>query len=351
MKKYLFIFLVYSLALTTAQNNDGSFFYTNTQVIKRLAIANIDLLKMLSLERRGQNKKNLDTNYIRQTFPGFGLKIGIRENGGNSVYIGEIIDTLYERGEYEYLFKYEISTREGYEHQDSSFYNIKVKYPTLAAEDHNRDTLFWGEEFKFSFATVEYNNKNAYSYEIYINGNVKPDTVEPGTPLVDLTKFLDAYSTEKSTIKVIGKYNSRTFNYYDNKNSLQSSNWEFKILKPNSAWLDQSIGSNQSMIIIDGPSDSATNTFEVMLALYYYGKDGNKRIFISPDVKDVTEDQNKYKVRYENGPVSSFIYLSIDLNKIPIEEEANFNFSITAKTKYGNEEHSGKQNVKIYRRN
>ncbi|MGD0342363.1 MAG: hypothetical protein ABSA76_11735, partial [Bacteroidales bacterium] len=150
-------------------------------------------------------------------------------------------DTLFqEEGTYNYQFnlrgRYALFQNAPIDQptNEIQYFPIKLKYPQLAAEDNNRDTLFWGEEFQYSIAMVEYSNKNAYCYEIYMNDNIKPATVVKGTPVVDLTKFLDEYSAEKdtNTIKVIGKYNSRTFKYYDNKNVLKESIWTFPIKKP-----------------------------------------------------------------------------------------------------------------------
>jgi len=346
MKKYIIAFLLFGILSLFAQNKEINTFnsFVNNEIIFKLFHANSNFVD-IKIER---NKIGLPTkNHIRKIE---GLDLGKR-SAKNNAFIGELVDTIFTPGKYEYVEIYTLTNNEGVRIQGAkkTFY-VNVAYPKLASPDirNERDTLFLGEDFNFSIAATGYDNLGAYKYIVKLDGNVV-DFVKEATS-VYLSKYLEKKENAGKTLQVDALYNGRPFKYYGNKGSLQSSNWEFKILKPNPTWLDQSIGDNQSMIIIDGPTYEATNTFEVSLALYYYGIDGNKRIFIFPDISDAVEGQNKYKIRWENGKVSSFIRLGIELNKIPIEEETDFNFMIIATTKFGKEEYSGKQNVKIYRR-
>lgn len=343
MKKNVISFLLIGFLSLSAQNQrvDTLHSFVNNEVIFRLFHVNCNFVD-IKIER---NKIGLPIrNHIRKID---GLDLG-RRSIENDAFLGELVDTVYLPGKYEYVESYILTNNEGVRITGKKFFYSTFDYPKLASPDirNERDTLFLGENFGFSIAATGYNNLDAYMYVVKL-GDKDVDSVK-GSTSVYLSKYLESKENAGKKLEVVAYYNNRPYKYYGNKNELQSSEWTFTIIKPTAEWLDQSVGFGQHLIVVDRPTNAATNTFDLYFTLFYYGMDGNKKILCNPDIINVDEDQNKYQVSSENLPLSSRVALSIDLDKIPKEEETDLSFGFTATTKFGTTDFKSKPGLKIF---
>ncbi len=349
MKKATILILCLSFIPLLAQKKDTLNCYTNCEIRIPIAHINVNFVNM-KIERSAANTTvSLDTKLHIHKTTSLGLDLGVKTTL-NQAFIGEIIDTVYSSGLYKYSRHYQSTNNESQPKSGTFDYFVKVDYPQLASPDirNERKVVFLGEDFGFSIAANGYDNLSAYRYVVKLDGNAI-DTVK-GTAIVTLSKYLDTKENAGKKLEVDALYNGRLYKYYDNLDSIKTSQWEFPIVKPNAEWLDQSVGLGQHVIIVDKPTNTATNTFDLNFTLFYWGLDGNKKVLFNPEIKDVEEDQNKFRVNVENGVLSSTVILSVDLNKIPVDEETDLSFSFTANTKFGTTNFKSAKGLKIYRR-
>ncbi len=113
----------------------------------------------------------------------------------------------------------------------SVLYMIIVSNPTLASAVDLREKYFPGEKESFSFATVEYQDLNLYTYKLTESGGAV--LLQGKGPIVKIDSVLKNPANVGKKIKVLGLYQGNEFTFKNPvTGKFENSTWEFTVEKP-----------------------------------------------------------------------------------------------------------------------
>ncbi len=320
--KRMIIFLIVLLSVSIfAQEKDTLHFFNNNDITLKVSYLNINSFYPIKLVRINQNSKDtihLPFNkHIRKTHDiGLEMEKIVPKNSG---FIGEIYDNMDDRakGSYQYVLISKL-TNIVTEITDTIEYFVKVDYLKLASPDVDRDTLFLGENYKFSIAALGLSIDSLYSYKVM--NSTKKNAIKKGKGnFVDLTDILTAKDSdgyekkyEGDSITVTGNYNGKPFKYVDDKNVEHNAEWSFKIVLPEFGSITR--WTKDEKILDISNESNLSSTF------WYEGIDNGKSIIICPNVKrvwaDADNDETFTNFPYKNYPLKGFTRLNLDNSEI-----------------------------------
>lgn len=137
---------------------------------------------------------------------------------------------VVEPGEYYVKFDLSLQGEAGDRANPTVYYYIMVYDPQIASPVEIKNSFFFGEKHSFSFATLEYPDWDAYSYEISANSG----TIQGQGPVVALDEVLSQQGNVGGTITVKGYYNGQQIYYYPEAQSAETepAEWTFTVKLP-----------------------------------------------------------------------------------------------------------------------
>lgn len=194
-----------------------------------LVFANVLKLDISAELLDGGMKKIRDIKKITQKPKKEDLAIATKGGRGTTVW-AVLSDMVEQPGTYYVKVGINMSGEIGSVKADV-YYMVIAYNPTLAAPVKLRDKYFYGEKETFSFATVDYPDPNAYSYEITDGG--KTPIVQGHGSVVKLDSVFNMVSNCGKKLSVKGLYQGKEFTYLDpsTKKTMQSV-WECSLMQP-----------------------------------------------------------------------------------------------------------------------
>lgn len=243
MKNYSYLFYFTFIALISAQ--DGNYIDTiNVVTFQKFKVPsdkNIVLEAVLNssldaqlVTKSGSFVKNIDEVWQDPSQE----KLSQETRGGRGATVQTSISTMVEDpGEYVVKLTVSFTTENRAKRSIPVEYLVNVSYPTMASDVAIRKDkpYYYSEKSSFSFAVLEYEDANGYSYEILDQaGNVIENN--KGSTIV-LDSLLMNLRNVNKTFTIRGLYNGNTFMYLHNGDKTPSQSiWEIKIDKPTDAW-------------------------------------------------------------------------------------------------------------------
>ena len=221
----------------------------------------------------------------------------------------------------------------------TGYYKVEVHNPTIASEINLRkdDPYFYSEKETFSFATMEYKDPSAYSFEIK---NSAGKLIDSGSgSIIKLDKALNDLNNIGEELLISGKYNEKEFQYNKMDGSgTGNSSWTIRVAKPAleefSDWTKSS--ENDETII------SAWNKNAMRILYTYIGNTENGFVNVRPEPKNFNFTASPAtmleNVKYQQS--GNFLYITFDVNKKFLEQmqdcgQQEIDFAIQFTTQFG----------------
>jgi hypothetical protein len=195
------------------------------------------------------------------------------------------------------------------------YFLVHVTDPIIAVPVRLRPEYYFGESESFSFATVEYNNINDYSYTI---SNSKGDVITQGVgSFIKLDGLLNKMDGDRAMnigelVTIKGMYQGKEFTYkMSNSDSTFKSVWQFRIVAPEinffSAWAEK----NNSNWVISVDNDHAKQ-----FLVGYMAKVPNGIIVVTPIIKNlrIRSDPENFVTGGRIRTTKIFSFLDITVN-------------------------------------
>ena len=205
----------------------------------------------------------------------------------------------------------------------SAYYMINVHNPTMAAEINLREEkpYYFSEKETFSFATVEFSDANAYSYQVLDPGQT---VIEEGKgSVVNLDAVLSDIRNVAKTISIRGLYEGKEFQYISNGDKQpRNSTWSIKITSPSieefGDW--QKSNPNDQIVI------SAYNKNARRILYTYFAKTDEGYVLIGPEARNfrLTCDPPNFIINQKPTTVGVFLYITFDFNEDMLFELGDF---------------------------
>jgi len=217
------------------------------------------------------------------------------------------------------------------------YYLVLVGNPTIATALNIRPSYYYGEQATFSFATVEFNDINAYSYKIDDGGR----TVISGSgPIVNLDTVLNNTEFVGKQLTVVGMYDGKAFTFKNSTGQLQQSSWQVSVEKPSltefSGWktVTKEDKGEEFYISIDNPKDRE-------FLFTYIGKTPTGFVVVKPKFRNfrVTSDFENLVNGLTTYDAGSFGYLVLQINddvynSIPVGQSQDVKLTLTFSTQF-----------------
>lgn len=181
---------------------------------------------------------------------------------------------------------YYVKTTVDYQGEEGSgttaaYYMINVDYPHMGAAIKLRPNYFYSEKETFSFSVLEFQDPNAYGYQIVDDAGAEIETGKGA--IVSLNSVLKNIKYVGRKIKVIGTYQGQQFQYKPlTGGDVKESVWEFVIDKPTlDEFSDWKKDNDKDQIMISAYSQNA------MRILYtYIGNTESGFVVVAPEAKN-----------------------------------------------------------------
>ncbi len=243
-------------------------------------------------------------------------KIRKKASGGRGTNVQyAVFETLEEEGTYYIKIDIKVKGERG-RGKKTVYYMVNVKYPDIVAPIQlNEKGYYYSEHKSFSFATVQFNNPNLYSYKLFSSGG---ETIEEKQgPIVVLDSVLNDLRYVGQKIKVVGYYGGKPFKYRQIGNSeVYKTEWEFVIKQPKlnefTDWRRTDGQTKEEPVII-----SAYN-YKAMRILYsYFGKTESGFVVVKPEIKGFSLTAEPRGVIINARPVrtGSWLYIQFELSQ------------------------------------
>lgn len=215
------------------------------------------------------------------------------------------------------------------------YYYIQVSNPSLATAINIRPSYYFGEKESFSFATVEYTDPNAYSYEILDGTNVVYKSI---SPFVKLDSILRVPANVGKTFKVRGMYQGKEFTFKSpGTGKIEKSNWQFSVERPGlqefNGWEKKE---NDQWLV------SVYNSLATQFWYVYIGKTPSGFAVTIPDLNGlrITSEPENFISGFTQRNIGSFkvVELTINeefLNQMPVGESKSVKVHVSYRTQFG----------------
>lgn len=190
------------------------------------------------------------------------------------------------------------------------YYLVNCYIPRMAAPINLRKTYFFSESETFSFATVDYTDPNAYSYEV-VDGSTA--VLRGVGPVVKLDTILNDINNFGKQLTIKGLYQGKEFSYKNPQSGeVEKSTWQFAIEKPT---LDEFNGwsskDNDDWLI------SVYNSFSKQFLFVYLGMKPNGFVVVRPEARGlrVTSEPENFITGANQRKQGSFLYIDLLINE------------------------------------
>lgn len=216
------------------------------------------------------------------------------------------------------------------------YYYIVVSNPNLAAPVTLRASYYPGEKEAFSFATVEYQDLNLYSYEIMETGGT---ILQKGNgPIVKLDSILKNSANVGKKIKVRGLYQGNEFSYKNSvTGNLETSVWDFSIEKPSLEEFSQWEKKENDQWLVSVYNSQAKSFWFV-----YIGSTPSGFAVSTPDLSGlrVTSDPENFVSGASQRRSASFRVVDLNINQefldaMKVGDEQKVKVTISFRTQFG----------------
>ncbi len=218
----------------------------------------------------------------------------------------------------------------------SVYYLVIVSNPTLASAIDLRKQYFPGEKESFSFATVEYQDLNLYSYKISETGGQV--LLQGKGPIVKIDSILKNPANVGKKIQVHGLYQGKEFSCTNPLNGkLEHSTWEFNVERPSlnefSSWETKE---NDEWVVTVYTSASKQFLF------VYIGSTPSGFAITTPELSGlrVTSDPENFLSGASQRKSSSFKAVDLQVNQDFLDQmkpgdDQKVKITISFKTQFG----------------
>jgi len=341
MKRFLFLAFIFVMASQPfAQKVDvldtikvASLQNFNAPSVGALVLANI--LKLdYTAELLGPNLQKIrDVKKATQKPKKEDMPKAVQGGRGTTVWI-VFNDMIEEPGTYYIKISINASGELGGLKKDV-YYLVEVYNPMLAAAVNLRPSYYYGEKESFSFATVEYTDPNAYSYEILDGASV---VYKNNGPFVKLDTILKVPSNVGKTFKIRGLYQGKEFAFKSSSTGkAEKSTWQFSVERPGlqefNGWEKKE---NDQWLV------SVYNSLATQFWYVYIGKTPSGFAVTVPDLNAlrITTEPENFISGFTQRTIGSFkvVELTINeefLNQMPIGESKPVKVHVAYKTQFG----------------
>ncbi len=216
------------------------------------------------------------------------------------------------------------------------YYMIKVSNPVMASKIELRKTYFPGEKETFSFATLEYTDINAYSYEIKEQGGA---VLMQGTgPIVKLDSVLKNPLNVGKKISISGMYQGKPFEFSNPvTQELEKSSWEFSVEKPGLEEFSQWEKKENDQWLVSVYNSQAKSFWYI-----YIGNTPNGFAVSSPEINGlrVTSDPENFIQGASQRRSASFKVIDLNINQEFLDnmkpgDEQKVKVTVNFRTQFG----------------
>ncbi len=243
-------------------------------------------------------------------------KIKKKARGGRGTNVQyAVFETLEEEGIYYIKIDIKVKGERG-GGKKTVYYMVDVKYPEIVAPIQlNEKGYYYSEHKSFSFATVQFNNPNLYSYKLFTSGG---DLIEEKKgPIVELDSVLSDLRFVGQKIKIVGYYGGKPFKYREIGGSdVFQTEWEIAIRQPKlnefTDWRRTDGNTKEEPVII-----SAYN-YKAMRILYsYFGKTESGFVVVKPEIKGFSLSAEPKGLVINARPIrtGSWLYIQFELSQ------------------------------------
>ncbi len=263
-------------------------------------------------------------------------------SGGRGITVSLVLHDYIENPGTYYIKLTMIATGEtGASGRPERYFMIIVDNPTMAAEISLRPSYYFNENEAFSFATLEYSDPNAYSYNITDPAGASIETGKG--PIIKLEKILKDINSVGKKIVVKGLYRGKEFSYKDAvTKDIKNSAWEFSVDKPAmqkfNGWnaKEPKEGDAPWYISID-------NSFSKQFLFVYMGMTPSGIVVVTPEVRGgvrVTSEPETFANGGSARKSGLFTYVDINVNQefidqMQVGDEQAIKLTIQFRTQFG----------------
>lgn len=243
-------------------------------------------------------------------------KIKKKASGGRGTNVQyAVFETIDEEGVYYIKIDIKVKGERG-RGKKTVYYMVNVKYPEIIAPiELNEKGYYYSEKKSFSFATVQFNNPNLYSYKIVSSGGEVIE--EKHGAIVVLDSVLSDLRYVGQKIKITGFYDGKPFKYREiGKSEVHDSQWEVIIRQPKlnefTDWRRTDGQTKEEPVII-----SAYN-YKAMRILYsYFGKTDNGFVVVKPKIRgfSLTAEPQGLIINARPVKTGSWLYIQFELSQ------------------------------------
>lgn len=220
----------------------------------------------------------------------------------------------------------------------SDVYYMLIAYnPALAAPVKLRDKYYFGEKETFSFATVDYPDPNAYSYEISDGGKA---VLQKGSgPVVRLDSVFNQVANCGKKLVIKGFYQGKEFSFIDpaTKKQMQST-WECNLAQPEisefSTWKKDKPDENYYLSV---DNDMAKQIFYI-----YTGDTPGGFAVTVPEIQNlrVSSEPENFVASASARKARPFTIVDIKFNEeflanMKVGDSENIKLTVTFRTQFG----------------
>jgi len=247
-----------------------------------------------------------------------------KTRGGRGITVQiAFLDSLEKPGKYYVSARFKIIAETG-RSIASVKYLVNVHYPTLASSINLRtDSPYYFSETKsFSVATIEFNDPNKYSYQIFDEGS---NVIKEGKgPIIKLDDVFNNIEYVGQTLKIVAKYAGKEYFYKDNSsNKPKKSEWNVKLdVPPIDKFGDWTFSANNDgkpgVIAWDSPSAR-----QILYTIDTQTADKNF-VFIAPDIRgvQVVSDPPGLVKLTSISQAGAFVYLNLEYDENVFQQYA-----------------------------
>ncbi len=243
-------------------------------------------------------------------------KIRKKASGGRGTNVQyAVFETIEQEGTYYIKIDIKVKGERG-RGKKTVYYLVNVKYPEIVAPIQlNEKGYYYSETKSFSFATVQYNNPNLYSYKILSSGG---DVIEEKQgPIIVLDSVLSNLQYVGQKIKIVGYYNGKPFQYREiGKPEVHTTEWEITIRQPKlnefTDWRRTDGQTKEEPVII-----SAYNNKAMRILYSYFGKTNSGFVVVKPEVRgfSLTAEPRGLIINARPVRAGSWLYIQFELSQ------------------------------------
>jgi hypothetical protein len=312
---------------------------------------------------------NCETGYISETGPSLVLS---QATAGSVGSLACRMERISQEGEKSYRVEIQlrfnspgayivketvegIGSEDGVHHMRQSYWAVTVLDPILLASLNWDTTYYYGETKSFSFATLGYDNLDAYSHKVFIADGAGGKGKEIGFsrgPYVTLDPILNNVAYVGDRFVVEGYYKDKVFEYVSTQNPdvKMKTIWTFRLLSPlelssfGNVWAtcaDFDKKTHVPILFVDPEKNPNTCRFRFM----YYSWKGSSLIVTPPSISRLSvksepqEFLDVHIVRQIPDPFATTIEIIPRQSFLgSLDEPLPIRLKISFETQFGHEE-------------